>query len=60
MYSAVAGAYCRCVDMAAQHATALLELAQAQKFDLWSAGATVVQGWAMARRGQAAEGVATI
>jgi predicted ATPase/class 3 adenylate cyclase len=60
MYSAVAGAYSRSAEVAAQHATSLLELAQAQKFDLWSAGATVVRGWAMARRGQSAEGVATI
>lgn len=60
MYSAAAGAYTRNAEDAAHDAAALLELARAQKFDLWSAGARVVQGWAMARCGQAAEGAATI
>jgi predicted ATPase len=60
MYSAVAGAYSRYVDVAEQHATTLLELSRAQKFDLWSAGARVVRGWAMAHQGQGTAGVAAV
>jgi predicted ATPase len=60
MYSAMAGAYGRNTGLAAEHSAALLELAREQKFDLWAAGATVVKGWTIARRGQGAVGVAEI
>ncbi|RUV72731.1 MAG: adenylate cyclase [Mesorhizobium sp.] len=60
MYSAMASAYGRTAGSAAEHSEALLELAREQKFDLWTAGATVVKGWAIARQGQAAAGVAAI
>lgn len=60
MYSAMAGAYGHDLGVAADHSASLLELAREQKFDLWRAGATVVQGWAMARQGRGAVGIAAI
>jgi predicted ATPase len=60
MYSALVGAFGRDARSAAAHATALLELSREHKLDLWAASATVVQGWAMARQGQAADGLAVI
>ena len=45
---------------AAEHAATLLELSREHKLDLWAASATVVQGWAMARQGQGADGLAVI
>jgi predicted ATPase len=60
MYSAMAGAYGHNAGLAAEHSASLLELAREQKFDLWSAGATVVKGWAIARQGHGAIGIAAI
>ncbi|WP_376703411.1 adenylate/guanylate cyclase domain-containing protein [Mesorhizobium sp. ISC25] len=60
MYSAMAGAYGHDLGVAADHSASLLELAREQKFDLWRAGATVVKGWAMARQGHGAVGIAAI
>jgi len=60
MYSAMAGAYGRNTELAAEHSAALLELARELKFDLWSAGATVVKGWVIAHHGQKSAGVAAI
>jgi predicted ATPase len=58
--SATAGVYERNAGLAAEHSTALLELARKQKFDLWAAGATVIKGWAIAHQGQGAAGAAAI
>ncbi|MER9256603.1 AAA family ATPase [Mesorhizobium sp. M0598] len=60
MYSAMAGAYGHNAGVAAEHSASLLELAREQKFDLWRAGATVVNGWATARQGHGAVGIAAI
>jgi predicted ATPase len=60
MYSALVGAFGRDDSAAAAHAGALLELAREHKLDLWAASATVVQGWAMARQGHGAVGIAAI
>jgi class 3 adenylate cyclase/predicted ATPase len=60
MYSAMAGAYGHNAGVAAEHSASLLELAREQKFDLWRAGATVVKGWAIARQGHGAVGIAAI
>jgi predicted ATPase len=60
MYSAMVGAFGRDVSSAAAHAATLLELSREHKLDLWAASATLVQGWAMARQGQGAAGLAVI
>jgi predicted ATPase len=60
MYSAMVGAFGRDARSAAAHAATLLELSREHKLDLWAASATVAQGWAMARQGQGAAGVAVI
>jgi predicted ATPase len=60
MYSALVDTFGRDARSAAEHATALLELSREHKLDLWAASATVVQGWAMARQGQATDGLAVI
>jgi predicted ATPase len=60
MYSAMVGAFGRDARSAAEYAATLLEFAREYKLDLWAASATVVQGWAMARHGQGAAGIAVI
>jgi adenylate cyclase len=52
--------YCREGQAVLEHAKAAISLATAQDFPAFMAGATIAQGWALARQGEKTEGLARI